>query len=82
VAEESTELVDVSSDELISRQLLMTEEGEDDGDLPIVEFDAATRMTPIVRHGGPGIELAQPAEGGSMSGCDLCIASFTPNSLP
>jgi hypothetical protein len=40
VAEESTELVDASSDELVSRQVLMAEEGEDDGDFPIVEFDA------------------------------------------
>jgi hypothetical protein len=40
VVEESTELVDVSSDELISCQVLMAEEGEDDGDFPIVEFDA------------------------------------------
>jgi hypothetical protein len=40
VAEESIELVDASSDELISRQVLMAEEGEDDGDLPIIEFDA------------------------------------------
>jgi hypothetical protein len=39
VAEESIELVDASSGELISRQVLMVEEGEDDGDLPIVEFD-------------------------------------------
>jgi hypothetical protein len=39
VAEESTELVDASSDELVSRQVLMAEEGEDDGNLPIVEFD-------------------------------------------
>jgi hypothetical protein len=36
IAEELTELVDVSSDELISRQVLMAEEGEDDGDSPIV----------------------------------------------
>jgi hypothetical protein len=42
VVEESTELVDASSDKLISRQALMTEEGEDDGDLPIVEFDAVS----------------------------------------
>jgi hypothetical protein len=41
-AEESTELVDASSDELISRQVPMAEEGEDDGDLPIVEFDAVS----------------------------------------
>jgi hypothetical protein len=39
VAEESTELVEASSDELISRQVLMAEEGEDDGNLPIVELD-------------------------------------------
>jgi hypothetical protein len=39
MAEGSTELVDASSDELVSRQVLMVEEGEDDGDFPIVEFD-------------------------------------------
>jgi hypothetical protein len=39
---ESTELVDESSDELISRQVLMAEEGKDDGDLPIIEFDAVS----------------------------------------
>jgi hypothetical protein len=32
VAEESTELVDASSNELMSLQMLMVEEGEDDGD--------------------------------------------------
>jgi hypothetical protein len=42
VVEESTELVEASSDELISRQVLMAKEGEDDGDLPIVEFDAVS----------------------------------------
>jgi hypothetical protein len=42
VAEESTELVDASSDELVSRQVLMAEEGEDDGDFPIIEFDAVS----------------------------------------
>jgi hypothetical protein len=42
VAEESTELVDTSSDELVSRQVLMAEEGEDDGDFPIAEFDAVS----------------------------------------
>jgi hypothetical protein len=92
MAEESTELVDASFDELISRQVLMAEEGEDDGDLPIVEFDAvsedeatanaATRMTLIARHGGRGTQLAQLTEGGLMSACDLCIMSLTPNSLP
>jgi hypothetical protein len=42
VAEESTELVDASSDELISRQVLMAEEVENDGDLPIIKFDAVS----------------------------------------
>jgi hypothetical protein len=39
VAEGSTELVDMSSDELTSRQVLMAEEGEDDGGFPIVDFE-------------------------------------------
>jgi hypothetical protein len=39
VAEGSTELVDASSNELVSRQVLMAEEGEGDGDFPITEFD-------------------------------------------
>jgi hypothetical protein len=39
-AEGSTELVDESSRELSSRQVLMAEEGEDGGDLPIVNFEA------------------------------------------
>jgi hypothetical protein len=43
VAEESIELVDASSDELISRQVLMAKEGEDDGNLPIIEFDAVSK---------------------------------------
>jgi hypothetical protein len=34
MAEESTELVEASSKELISRQVLMAEEGEDDGISP------------------------------------------------
>jgi hypothetical protein len=42
VAEESTELVDASSDELASRQVLKAEEGEDDGGFPIVNFDAVS----------------------------------------
>jgi hypothetical protein len=42
VAAELTELVDASSDELISHQVLMAEEGEDDGDLPIAEYDAVS----------------------------------------
>jgi hypothetical protein len=39
-AEGSTELVDESSHELSSRQVLMAEEGEDDGDHPLVNFEA------------------------------------------
>jgi hypothetical protein len=42
VAHKSTKLVIASSDELLSRQVLMAEEGEDDGDLPIIEFDAVS----------------------------------------
>jgi hypothetical protein len=42
VVEESTELVDTGSDELTSRQVLMAEEGEDDGDLPIIDFEAVS----------------------------------------
>jgi hypothetical protein len=42
VAGESTELVDASSNELVSRQVLMAEEGEDDGGFPIVDFDAVS----------------------------------------
>jgi hypothetical protein len=38
--EGSTELVDESSHDLSSRQVLMAEEGEDDGDLPIINFEA------------------------------------------
>jgi hypothetical protein len=51
VAEESTELVDVSSDELVSRQVLMTEEGEDDGNFPIVKFDAVSEGEVIANVG-------------------------------
>jgi hypothetical protein len=47
MAEESTELVEASSDELISRQVLMAEEGEDDGisaneTLDMISEDEAT----------------------------------------
>jgi hypothetical protein len=42
VAEGSTELVDVSSDELTSCQVLMAEEGENDGCFPIVDFEAVS----------------------------------------
>jgi hypothetical protein len=42
MVEESTELVDASSDELTSRQVLMVEEGEDDGGFPIIDFEAVS----------------------------------------
>jgi hypothetical protein len=50
MAEESTELVEASSDELISRQVLMGEEGEDDDISPnealdIISEDEATANT-------------------------------------
>jgi hypothetical protein len=41
-AEGSTELVDASSHELTSHQVLMAEEGEDDGGFPIVDFKAVS----------------------------------------
>jgi hypothetical protein len=41
-AEGSTELVDASSHELSSRQVLMAEEGKDDGDLPLIGFEAVS----------------------------------------
>jgi hypothetical protein len=60
VAEELTELVDASSDELISRQVLMAEEGEDDVDLPIVEFDAEEGGNPRqANHRPPPEDLCQ-----------------------
>jgi tRNA splicing endonuclease len=39
MAEESTELVEVSSDELISRQVLMAEDNKDDGISPNEALD-------------------------------------------
>jgi hypothetical protein len=49
-AEESTKLVEASSDELISRQVLMAEEGEDDSlspneTLDMISEDEATANT-------------------------------------
>jgi hypothetical protein len=42
VAEGLTELVDASSDELTSHQVLMAEESEDDYGCPIVDFEAVS----------------------------------------
>jgi hypothetical protein len=43
MAEESTKLVEASSDELISRQVLMAEEGEDDGIAPNDALDMISK---------------------------------------
>jgi hypothetical protein len=51
VVEELTELVDTGSDELASRQVLMAEEGEDDGDLPIINFEAVSEDEIIANAG-------------------------------
>jgi hypothetical protein len=51
VAEESTELVEASSDELISRQVLMVEEGEDDGIAPNDALDAILEDEAIANAG-------------------------------
>jgi hypothetical protein len=50
-AEGSTELVDASSHELSSHQVLMAEEGEDDEDLPIVNFEAISEDEIIANAG-------------------------------
>jgi hypothetical protein len=84
MVEESTELVDASSDELVSGQVLMAEEGEDDGDFPIVEFDAVSEDEATANAGDENDvdREAQSGEGGSMSAGDLCIVSSTLNSPP
>jgi vacuolar-type H+-ATPase subunit I/STV1 len=51
VVEESTELVDKGSKEIISRQVLMAKEDEDDGDLPIDELDAVSEDEAIANTG-------------------------------
>jgi hypothetical protein len=85
MAEESTELVEESSDELVSCQVLMEEEGEDDGDLPIVEFDAISEDEATANDGDENNADREARrarnrartvrEGGSTSACDLCIVS-------
>jgi hypothetical protein len=51
MAEESTELVEVSSDELISRQVLMAEEGKDDGISPNDALDMISEDEAIANTG-------------------------------
>jgi hypothetical protein len=92
VAEGSTELVDVSSDKLISCQVLMAEEVRAMAIFPSPNLMMylkmrsqpmpAPKMTPIVRHGKPGTEPAQSGGGGSTSAGNLCSASLTLNSPP
>jgi hypothetical protein len=84
VVEEPTELVDENSEELISCQVLMAEEDEDDGDLPIDEFDAVSEDEDTSNTGdeNDADREARRTGTGSMSACDPCIASLMPNSLP
>jgi hypothetical protein len=63
VAEGSTELVDASSHELSSRQVLMAEEGEDDGDLPIVDFEAISEDEITANAGDENDADREAAEG-------------------
>jgi hypothetical protein len=51
VVEESTELVEASSDELISRQVLKEEEGEDDGIAPNDTLDMISKDKPTANAG-------------------------------
>jgi hypothetical protein len=86
-AEGSTELVDESSHELSSRQVLMAEEGEDGGDFPIDKFEAISKDE-ITGNAGDENDAdrearrarnraAQSGGGGPTSVGDLCIASLT-----
>jgi hypothetical protein len=86
-AEGSTELVDESSHDLTSRQVLMAEEGETMRTFPSSTLKRSPKMrsrptlvmrtTPIVRRGGPGTGPAQSGGAGPTSVGDLCIASLT-----
>jgi hypothetical protein len=88
MAEESTELVKVSSGELISRQVLMAEEGEDDGNLPIIELDMISENEATANTGDKNDTdhearrarnrarvVRRRRVGGSTSACNLCIVS-------
>jgi hypothetical protein len=83
--EESTELVEASSDELISHQVLMAEEGEDDGiapndELDVISEDEATANTGDENDVDHDARRARNKARAvrrrrSTSACDLCIAS-------
>jgi hypothetical protein len=89
VAEESTELVKASSDELISHQVLMEEEGEDDGNLPIVALDMISEDEAIANTGDKNDANCEARRARNRaravrptSACNLCIMSYTPNLPP
>jgi hypothetical protein len=85
VEEESTKPVEASSDELISRQVLMAEEGEDDGIAPndaldMISEDEATANAGDENNADREARRARNRahavrKGGSTSACDLCIVS-------
>jgi hypothetical protein len=91
ITEGLTELVEASSDELATCQVLMAEEGEDDAPIPIgaltgfskmkTPLTLATRMTPSATRGVQGTWLVQSEGDGPTSACVLRSASSTPNSL-
>jgi hypothetical protein len=60
----------------------MAEEGEDDGDLPIVNFEAISEDEITASAGGPGTGPAQSGGRGPTSVGDLCIASLILSSPP
>jgi hypothetical protein len=92
MVEGSTELVDESSHELSSRQVLMAEEGEGDGDLPINNFEAISKDEIMANAGDEkdadreawrARNRARATGGGEPTSVgDLCIASLTLSSPP
>jgi hypothetical protein len=92
VAEESTKLVQAISDELLSRQVLMAEEGKDDGNLPIIEFDAISEDEATANTGDGNDADREARRARNRARADqrrrvnermrICIASLMPNSLP
>jgi hypothetical protein len=85
VAEESTKLVEASSDELVSCQVLMAEEGEDDGNLSIIEFHAISEDEATANTGNENDTDREARRARNRAhavrrrwvneACDLCIAS-------
>jgi hypothetical protein len=82
VAEESTEIVEASSDELISRQVLMAEEGEDDGIAPNDALDIISKDEATANAGDENDTEREARRARNRactvqrrSACDLCIVS-------